>query len=212
MRITMEVPESAKEIALSFLEMLRTIQVEGVTLAEKNVDEEPLKNIIFNERLFNSNARLAKLRDTIAAAIDMGDAAIMYGKPQEMRINPSVQSEWNYIMKGIKESGISKSTMGDTTFIEQMVEWFPMLFPDETLEKFKEYKRKLARSISSERSLWKQGKMKQEVTLKEMWAKGIGKVLGDAKANRIYEIAYKGLFTSLTALKHEIERENCVGK
>ena len=179
---------------------------------EETVDEEPLKNIIFNERLFNSNARLAKLRDTIAAAIDMGDATIMYGKPQETRINPSVQSEWNYIMKGIKESGISKSTMGDTTFIEQMVEWFPMLFPDETLEKFKEYKRKLARSISSERSLWKQGKMKQEVTLKEMWAKGIGKVLGDAKANRIYEIAYKGLFTSLTALKHEIERENCVGK
>lgn len=162
--------------------------------------------------MFNSNARLAKLRDTIAAAIDMGDATIMYGKPQETRINPSVQSEWNYIMKGIKESGVSKSSMGDTTFIEQMVEWFPMLFPDETLEKFKEYKRKLARSISSERSLWKQGKMKLEVTLKEMWAKGIGKVLGDAKANRIYEIAYKGLFTSLTALKHEIERENNAGK
>ena len=59
---------------------------------EETVDEEPLKNIIFNERLFNSNARLAKLRDTIAAAIDMGDATIMYGKPQEMRINPSVQS------------------------------------------------------------------------------------------------------------------------
>jgi len=52
-----------------------------------------LKNIIFNERLFNSNARLAKLRDTIAAAIDMGDATIMYGKPQETRVNPSVQSE-----------------------------------------------------------------------------------------------------------------------
>ena len=25
-----------------------------------------------------------------------------------------------------------KSSMGDTTFIEQMVEWFPMLFPSET--------------------------------------------------------------------------------
>lgn len=75
--------------------------------AEETVDEEPLKNIIFNERLFNSNARLAKLRDTIAAAIDMGDATIMYGKPQETRINPSVQSEWNYIMKSIKESGVA---------------------------------------------------------------------------------------------------------
>lgn len=99
--------------------------------------------------------------------------------------------------------------MGDTTFVEQMVEWFPMLFPDETLEKFKEYKRKLLKSISAERRLWKQGRMKQEVPLKEMWAKGIAKVLGDVKANRIYEIAFKGLFISLTSLKLEIEKENC---
>lgn len=206
----MEVPESAKGIVLSFLEMLKTIRVEGVTLEEETVDEEPLKNIIFNERLFNSNARLVKLRDTIAAAIDMGDATIMYGKPQEMRINPSVQSEWNYIMKGIKESGVAKSSMGDTTFVEQMIEWFPMLFPDETPEKFKEFKRNLLKSISAERRLWKQGKLKMEMTLKEMWAKGIGKVLGDAKANRVYEIAYRGLFTNLTALKHEIEHENSI--
>ncbi len=204
----MEVPESAKGIVLSFLEMLKTIQVEGVALEEDEKDETILRNHIFNERLFNSNARFAKLRDTIAAAIDMGDATIMYGKPQETRINPSVQSEWNYIMKGIKESGVAKSSMGDTAFIEQMVEWFPMLFPDETPEKFKEFKRKLLKSISAERRQWKQGKIKMEVTLKEMWAKGIGKVLGDAKANRIYEIAYKGLFTNLTALKHEIEHEN----
>ena len=204
----MEVPESAKGIVLSFLEMLKTIQVEGVALEEDEKDETILRNHIFNERLFNSNARLAKLRDTIAAAIDMGDATIMYGKPQETRINPSVQSEWNYIMKGIKESGVAKSSMGDTAFIEQMVEWFPMLFPDETPEKFKEFKRKLLKSISAERRQWKQGKIKMEVTLKEMSAKGIGKVLGDAKANRIYEIAYKGLFTNLTALKHEIEHEN----
>ena len=43
MRITMEVPESAKEIVLSFLEMLRTIQVEGVTLEEEK-DETILRN------------------------------------------------------------------------------------------------------------------------------------------------------------------------
>lgn len=42
-------------------------------------EEEPLRNIIFSEKLFDSNARLSKLRDTIAAAIDMGDATIMYG-------------------------------------------------------------------------------------------------------------------------------------
>ncbi len=110
-------------------------------------------------------------------------------------------------MKAIKDAGVAKGKMGDTTFLEQMIEWYPMLFPDDTPEKFKEYKRKLLRSISGERSLWKQGKMKEEVALKEMWAKGIGKVLGNAKANRIYEIAYKGLSSNLISLKHEIERE-----
>ena len=39
MKITMEVPESAKGIVLSFLEMLKTIQVEGVTLEEDEKDE-----------------------------------------------------------------------------------------------------------------------------------------------------------------------------
>jgi len=38
--------------------------------------------------------------------------------------------------------------------------------------------------------------------------KSIANVLGNAKANRVYEMAYKGLYTSLTSLKHEMEREN----
>lgn len=171
-------------------------------------EEDPLKNLIFNERLFDSNSRLSKLRNTIAGAIDMGDATIMYGKPQEMRINPAIQNEWYYIVKAIEESGVAKGKLTDTGFVEQMVEWFPMLFPDETPEKFKEYKRKLTKSISGERTLWKQGRMKTVVTLREMWAKGVSKILGTAKAERVYEIAYKGLFTSLETLKHEIEREN----
>ena len=174
---------------------------------EMSTDEEPLRSIIFKEHLFDSNSKLIKLRDTIAAAIDMGDATIMYGKPQQIRINPAVQSEWYYIVKAIEEADIANRKMSDTGFVEQMVEWFPMLFPDETLEKFKNFKRRLARSISGERSLWKKGKAKQEVTLREMWAKGIAKVIGSAKAERVYEIAYKGLLNNLVALKHDIERE-----
>lgn len=173
-------------------------------------EEEPLKNFIFNERLFDSNDRLAKLRDTIAAAIDMGDATIMYGKPQETRINPTAKNEWYYIVKAIIESGVAKPKTSNNSFVEQMVEWFPMLFPDETPESFKDYKRKLAKSISEERHLWRQGPMNQEILLKDMWAKGMSKRLGAQKAQRIFEIAQKGLWTNLTALKHEIEREKSI--
>lgn len=174
---------------------------------ESSMDEEPLKNYIFNDRLFDSNIRFSKLRDIIASAIDMGDATIMYGKPQELRINPMVQNEWYYILKAISESGVAKSKLSDTLFVEQMVEWFPMLFPDETPEKFKEYKRRLLKSISAERRIWKQGKMNIEVSLKEMWAKGLSSRLGTAKAERFYEIAYKGLYLNLTALKQDIAKE-----
>lgn len=112
------------------------------------------------------------------------------------------------ILKAVREAGVNKSKLKDTAFVEQMVEWFPMLFPDETPEKFKEFKRRLQKSISSERAIWKQGKMKEETTLKDMWAKGISNIMGSVKANRIYEIAYKGLYTNLTCLKHDIERKS----
>lgn len=171
------------------------------------VDDELLRNIIFNERLFDSNARLSKLRDTIAAAIDMGDAAILYGEPQNMRINPSVKGEWYYIVKSIEEAKVAHGKLSVTGFIEQMMEWYPMLFPDGTKEEWEKFKRRLSKSISDEKSLWRQGRMKEVVSLREMWSKGISKKIGNVKANRIYEIAYKGLFRNLETLKTEIEKE-----
>lgn len=181
--------------------------VEEAQVIESEV-EEPIRPGIFDERIFNSNERLSKLRDTIAAAIDMGDATIMYGEPQAIRINPAVQSEWYYIVKSIEEAKVAHGKLSVTGFIEQMMEWYPMLFPDGTKEEWEKFKRKLSNSISGEKNLWRQGKMKEIVPLREMWAKGIANVLGNAKANRIYEMAYKGLYTSLTSLKHEMEREN----
>ncbi|MBQ6064549.1 MAG: hypothetical protein IJK87_13145 [Prevotella sp.] len=179
----------------------------GKKAENTTAEEDPLRNIIFSERLFDSNARLAKLRDTIASAIDMGDATIMYGKPQAMRIDPTVKSEWYYIVKSIEEAKVAHDKLSVTGFIEQMMEWYPMLFPDGTKEEWEKFKRRLSKSISDEKSLWRQGKMKEVVSLREMWAKGISKKIGSAKANRIYEIAYKGLFRNLENLKGEIERE-----
>lgn len=170
-------------------------------------EKEPLRNFIFNERIFDTNARLCKLRNTIAAAIDMGDATIMYGVPQAIRINPAIQSEWYYIVKSIEEAKIVQGKHSVIRFIEQMMEWYPMLFPDGTKEEWNQFKRRLSKSISDEKSLWRQGKMKEIVSLREMWAKGISKIIGSAKANRIYEIAYKGLYLNLETLKTEIEKE-----
>lgn len=168
---------------------------------------EPLRPGIFDTRIFNSDVWLTKLRDTIASAIDMGDAAIMYGQPQQVRINPAVQSDWYYIVKAIEEAKVARK-FTVTAFIDQMVEWFPMLFPGESKEQWEKYKRRLSKSISDEKSLWRHGKMKEVVTLRDMWAKRKNVRLDQAKMERVYAIAYKGLYTSLTALKQEIERDN----
>ena len=87
----MEVPESAKGIVLSFLEMLKTIQIEGVTLEEGEKDETILKNQIFNGRLFDSNEKLLRLRKVIAHSIDMGEYNAMFGEPNPSTIDPDVQ-------------------------------------------------------------------------------------------------------------------------
>ncbi len=82
-----------------------------------------------------------------------------------------------------------------------------MLFPDGTKEEWEKFKRRLSKSISEEKNMWRLGKMKKVVSLREMWTRGISKKIGSAKANRIYEIAYKGLLRNLETVKAEIERE-----
>lgn len=191
-----------KQLLSSFLKD----DVEEAQVIENEV-EEPIRPGIFDERIFNSNERLKKLRDTIAAAIDMGDATIMYGQPQQVRINPEVQSEWYYIVKAIEEAKVARK-FTVPGFIDQMTEWFPMLFPDENKEQWENYKRRLSKSISDEKSLWRFGKMKEVVTLREMWAKRKNVRLDQAKMERVYAIAYKGLYSNLVTLKQEIDKEN----
>ena len=175
---------------------------------EKQVDdsESPLRNHIFIEKIFDTNERLLKLRNTIASAIDMGEATIMYGKPQDYRINPEAQNEWYYIVKAIEEAGVAKD-FAITHFIEQMQEWFPTLFPSESKEEWEKFKRRLSKSISEEKGLWKHGKMKEVIPLRDMWAKQRSLGMDAAKMERIYAIAHQGLLRNLDDLKQEIAKE-----
>jgi len=181
-------------------------KVEKIIASRKGNFEFPLRNHIFVEKIFDTNERLLKLRNTIASAIDMGDATIMYGKPQDYRINPEAQNEWYYIVKAIEESGVAKN-FAITHFIEQIQEWFPTLFPSESKEEWEKFKRRLSKSISEEKSLWKYGKMKEVIPLREMWAKQKSLGMDAAKMERVYAIAYKGLYQNLEDLKQEIAQE-----
>jgi len=167
---------------------------------DSNDDNEPLKNFIFISDLFKTNDRLIKLRNTIAAAIDMGDDTKKYGEPQEKRLDPSVKCNWFYIQKALIEAGLTKSK-SDEAFVEQMVEWYPQLFTTNPEEQFEDMKRRYAKSISEERKHWKKPDTKIEVKLVDMWHENMGKILSSEKAKRIDLIVCKGLLSNLKKLK-----------
>ena len=167
--------------------------------------EEPVRNYIFKDRIFDTNECLIKLRNTIALAIDMGEASTKYGMPQEVRINPNTKNEWYYIIKAIKEADVAKD-FTSTDFLDQMNEWFPFLFLIDSPEEWESFKRNFSKSISEEKSLWKHGKMKDVIPLKDMWAKQKQIAMDSAKMERIYAIAYKGLYQSLLDFKDNIAK------
>ncbi|HIY87860.1 MAG TPA: hypothetical protein H9824_04025 [Candidatus Bacteroides pullicola] len=174
---------------------------------EEGEEEDLLKNLIFNERLFDTNRKLIALRSTIAAAIDTGDASIIYGTPQEMRINPGVQGEWYYIVKAIEEARVGKNNFAVTSFIDQMLDWYPTVFSIASSDEWNKYKRHLAKSISEEKRLWRYGKAKTIITLQDMWAKRKYLQMEQAKMERIYSIAYTGLYKKLVDLKQRMDKE-----
>ena len=123
------------------------------------------------------------------------------------QINPSAQNEWYYIVKGIRESGMARSDMGDTKFTGQMVAWFPDMFADKIGEgDSKDFVRNFAKSISAERNnYWTEGAERKEVAIIDMHAHARTRNIDNGKAIRAFGIA-NGLKKALEELKTEIQK------
>lgn len=134
-------------------------------------DDMVLENNIFNNKLFDSNAKLVRLRDEIGARIEgarlVDESRFAADRPQ---IDPKVQKEWYYIWKPLNESGLfSGNKVNMTMFAEQMLKWYPEMFPTFTDEKEQaDYSNRLMKSISAEKSKWE--KDGPEVKIEDMAA------------------------------------------
>lgn len=198
--------EKRKENSAAYWTILQALQEvmnsqQGKAATETaSTQEEPLRNIIFNERIYNTNAKLHSLRQAIASAIKHDATDGSPADTQELRLDPMVQSEWYYILKSIEESNIAHK-FTDREFIIQMVNWFPQLFTDTSEKALK----RLAKSISGERGHWRMADTNDIITLKDMWAKGVARRIGKVKAQRIFDIAYKGLYSRLTKQKDQFQ-------
>lgn len=159
-------------------------------------------NVIFNPRILTTEEHYRKVRDVILLFIKKDGVA-----SDVEQINPSVQNEWYYIMKGIRESGMASSSMGDTKFAGQMVAWFPGLFAEKIGEgESKDFVRNFAKSISAERNnYWTEGAEKKEVAIIDMHAHARTRNIDSGKAKRAFGIA-NDLKKALEELKTEIQK------
>ena len=152
-------------------------------------------NIIFNPRIFTSEAAYAELRDTILSFVKHDGAP----SEEKWKIDAASQNEWYYILKAIGEAGVkSAEKLTDMNFVSQMVVWFPALFQKKEGEDEKDMKRRIARSISNERGYWKNSD--GEVAIKDMWVHLQQRGYEHAKTLRLHGVA-AGLMKKLIAFK-----------
>lgn len=172
---------------------------------DKNPPEQ-LKNIIFSDKLFDSDYLLNNLRNTIASFIDLGDDNGKLAPAEENQINPGAQNEWYYILIAISEAEIvARARSKDVSFIDQMISWFSWLFHFDSAEEMIRFKRKFAKSISMERSLWKYGAKKEVTAIKDMWARQRSLGIDSTKVARMQPVA-RDLKHKLSQLKSDIQQ------
>lgn len=171
-----------------------TLGIQCVCLAESNV--------IFNTRILIIEDHYRKVRDVILRFIR--HEGVDSGVEQ---INPSAQNEWYYIMKGIRESGIASSSMGNKKFAEQMVAWFPDFFAEKIGDgDSKAFIRNFTKCISAEHNkYWTEGIESKEVTIINMHAHARTRNMDCGKVVRAFNIA-NGLKKALEELKTEIQK------
>lgn len=157
-------------------------------------------NVIFNFRILTTEVHYRMVRDVILRFIKQDGVT-----SDVEQINPSAQNEWYFIMKGIRESGMASSSMGDTKFAGQMVAWFPDLFAEKIGEgESKDFVRNFAKSISAERNYyWTQGAERKDIAIIDMHAHARTRRIDNGKVKRAFLIA-NGLKKALEELKTEI--------
>lgn len=169
-------------------------------------DGEPLENDIFNRTIFASNARLIKLRKVIAHFVNLGEYNVMFGELNPVYLDPQqIQSDWYYIHKSMEEALVCrKHSVSD--FIKQMIKWFPFMFEFKTAEEMTKTIRKIEKSISAEKRLWK---MKDGyASFADMYARYSQLGFDKSKLDRINKAAQNGLCLQLKQLKQEFQRQD----
>lgn len=187
-----------KMISAFFKDDAEEAEVVGEVKEVENECDELLVNDVFSDELFTSNRLLIKLRAVISQSVGMGD---------QDKIDLSKGMEWYWAYQAIYDAGLFETRSNRENavtvvgFVRQMAQWFPDIIDIDDEERI----RNICKSVSAEQGKWvMNGK---PVNLEDVEAnKRRITAMKPAKIERIVRVAYKGLYTKLIALKHEIIR------
>lgn len=187
-----------KMISAFFKDDAEEAEVVGEVKEVENGCDELLVNDVFSDELFTSNRLLIKLRAVISQSVGMGD---------QDKIDLSKGMEWYWAYQAIYDAGLFETRSNRENavtvvgFVRQMAQWFPDIIDIDDEERI----RNICKSVSAEQGKWvMNGK---PVNLEDVEAnKRRITAMKPAKIERIVRVAYKGLYTKLIALKHEIIR------
>jgi len=186
---------------------IRRRMVEDAEVVEEETKDGSfaLTNLIFNPRLFDSTARLEKLRGVIACAISMGSNHAEEDGKNEYTLNILQKSEWYYLMQAFVEADVTRGVPTAADLYKQMKAWFPEVAALEGDGTEDELTRKLTGSISAEKAKWKEMGTDKSVPLKEMVVKNqASERMRPERCRDLYKAAYAGLCVGLKELKAEI--------
>ena len=163
-------------------------------------------NNIFKQKVFNTNAKVVRLRDAIGARIKgaklTDGGGLLEDRPQ---IDPSMQNEWYYVWKMAVESDLLERKATARAFIAQMLDWFPEVFEEIADEEQKKaFVGKMEKSISAEKSKWMQSGV--EVPFRDMMSKWKELQLDHNKVKQMFLVC-RDLRDALQNLKSAIEQE-----
>lgn len=182
--------------------------------------DEPLENLIFNARIFNTEDKKMRLRDVIGARI----RGAMPSDGSTRQIDPSAKNQWYYVFKAVtarigdlREGNdrnefivLPKNGKAEaSSFVCQMMAWYPEVFGELADESAKKsFAVKMCRSISAEKSKWMKGD--DEVPVRDMLAACQSLNLDYKKVQPMYIIC-KELSQALLSLRCSIEQEAAKG-
>ena len=172
-------------------ELIKQLEIETEVTSPP---EEHLVNIIFNPRLFNTNEKLAKLKNAIKAFICINPAK------DEKKIDASTKNQYFYLYAALWSLPDVLADDSMVNFVRQMGMWFPEQIPFDKKEQ-----RNYEQSLSHEKKKWEQEKQLLKVT---QWKNFIRKSSMSVKKATHFESLAMKVYTTVNMLLKDMLREN----